>query len=77
MKTIIRSSMKKMLYVIFFCMLVLFSVVEAGAVRVKGTGMDKESAMRDAMRVAVERVEMIKKVSSIFYNCSTPELMVI
>lgn len=56
MKTIIRSSMKKMLYVIFFCMLVLFSVVEAGAVRVKGTGMDKESAMRDAMRVAVERV---------------------
>lgn len=56
MKTIIRSSMKKALYVMFFCMLVLFSSVEAGAVRVKGTGMDKESAMRDAMRVAVERV---------------------
>ncbi len=50
------GSMKRTLYAVFFFMLIFFPGVEAGSVKVKGMGMDKESAVRDAMRVAVERV---------------------
>lgn len=49
-------SVKRVLYSVLFFMLIFFSAGEAGSVKVKGTGTDKDSAVRDAMRVAVERV---------------------
>lgn len=49
-------SMRRAVYAMFFLMLILVGSVEASSVRVRGTGVDKESAMKDAMRVAVEQV---------------------